>query len=151
LSRLSLTKDQALIKLQRYCAYQERCHQEVRNKLIALKVFGDDLEDVISNLISEGFLNEERYARAYVRGKARIKRWGKMKIVAQLKSRQISDYCIRKGLEELDEELNLENIDYWIEKGRNDYVGQEPYLLKSKISALLNRKGFSYEDFCKKI
>lgn len=146
MSNSGISKDEALSKLQRYCAYQERCHQEVRNKLIGLKVYGDDLEDVISSLISEGFLNEERYARAYVRGKSRIKRWGKMKIRTQLKAKQISEYCIRKGFEELEEIQNRENILHWIQKVEKDYGNLEPYLLKRKTIQYLNNKGFSFEE-----
>ena len=146
MSESSITKEQAIIKLQHYCAYQERCHQEVRNKLIKLNVYGDDLEHVISSLISEGFLNEERYARAYVRGKARIKRWGKMKILGQLKARQISEYCIRKGFEELDPSMNMENIRHWVKKVEQDYKNMEPYLLNRKIVVFLNNKGFTYDE-----
>lgn len=146
MSNSGISKEDALVKLQRYCAYQERCHQEVRNKLVGLKVYGDDLEDVISELISEGFLNEERYARAFVRGKSRIKRWGRIKIQAHLKSKQISDYCIRKGFEELDYDQNKENILHWIRKTELDFQGLEPYLLRQKTIKFLNNKGFSYED-----
>jgi len=99
-----LVNQVALEKLKHYCAYQERCHQEVRGKLLKLKVYGEDLEEVISALISENYLNEERFAKSFVSGKFRIKKWGRYKITQELKKRKISAYCIKKGLEEIDEE-----------------------------------------------
>jgi regulatory protein len=72
-----VSKEDALKKLQRYCAYQDRCHQEARRKLLDLGIYGDDLEEIISELISDNFLNEERFARSFARGKFRIKGWGK--------------------------------------------------------------------------
>lgn len=99
-----MTNGEAIDKMQRYCAYQERCHEEVRSKLIALQVYGDQLEQVMSALITEDYLNEERFARSYARGKYRIKKWGRDKILRELKYRKISDYCIRKAMEEITEE-----------------------------------------------
>lgn len=99
-----LSYDEALAKLQKYCAYQDRCHQEVRTKLIEYKVYGDLLEQVMSELIREDFLNEERFAKSYARGKFRMNKWGRNKILTHLKSKRITKYCIRKGLEEIEEE-----------------------------------------------
>lgn len=90
--------------LRNYCAYQDRCHSEVRTKLLSLQCYGDELEEIIGILIEEKFLDEERYARSYVRGKFNSLKWGKNKILQQLKFKQISDYCIRKGMEEIDPE-----------------------------------------------
>lgn len=105
-----LTYDEALKKLQHYCAYQDRCHSEVRSKLLDLKIYGDELERVILDLISEDFLNEERFAQSYARGKHRIKKWGRHKISANLKMKRVSAYCIRKGLLEIDEEEYLDTL-----------------------------------------
>ncbi len=102
-----LTKEEALSKLQRYCAYQDRCHKEVRSKLLDLGVRGYDVEDVMASLIEENFLNEERYARSFVRGKFRMKQWGRRKIQQELKMKNISAYCLKKGFEEIEEE------EYW--------------------------------------
>lgn len=98
-----LTKEEALQKLQRYCVYQDRCHQEVRTKLIELGVYGLDLENVITDLISDNFLNEERFARSYAGGKFRVKKWGRVRIVQELRRRRISAYCIKKGLTEIED------------------------------------------------
>ena len=99
-----LSKADALKRMQRYCAYQDRCHSEVRSKLIELGVYGDTLEEIMAELIIERFLDEERFARSYVRGKFRLKKWGRVRIKRELKLRKISAYCQRKGLEEIDEE-----------------------------------------------
>ncbi len=98
------SKEDGLAKLQKYCAYQDRCHKEVRTKLLDLGIYGDDLEEIIAELIAEDFLNEERFARSYARGKFRMKKWGRMRIRRELKIRNISEYCIKKGLSEITEE-----------------------------------------------
>ena len=116
MKKIFTEKDRALSKLQKYCAYQERCHQEVRSKLIELKIYGDDLEEIIAELISDNFLNEERFAIAYAGGKFRMKKWGKVRIRIELKKRKISDYCIKKAMQEIDEEGYMEGLYKVIEK-----------------------------------
>ena len=88
-----------------YCNYQERCHNEVRNKLYELGCKTTEVNDLIALLIEKNLLNEERFARSYARGKFRIKHWGRNKIIQQLKLKKISDYCIKKGMSEIDEEV----------------------------------------------
>ena len=85
-----------------YCKYQERCHVEVRNKLYELGCKPSEVEQHIANLVESGTLNEERFAKLYAGGKFRMKQWGREKIKQQLKLRKISDYCIRKGMAEID-------------------------------------------------
>jgi regulatory protein len=98
-----LTPNQAIIKAQMSCAYQERCQQEMRDKLYEWGLHSNEVENIIADLISTNFLNEERFAKAFAGGKFRIKKWGKVKIKIELKKRKISDYCIRKGLAEIDD------------------------------------------------
>jgi regulatory protein len=98
-----MTREVALEKLRKYCVYQDRCHQEVRSKLISLQVFGDDQEEIIVELIKDGFLNEERFAQSYARGKFSFKKWGRNKIKMELQRRNISEFCIAKGMAEIDE------------------------------------------------
>lgn len=86
----------------RYANYQQRCHKEVRNKLYELGATTPEVEELIAELIEERILNEETYARSISRGKFRMKNWGRNKIVQQLKQNKISDYCIKKGLSEID-------------------------------------------------
>lgn len=91
----------ALQKARNYCAYQERCQQEVRNKLLSYGLENDTVESHLAALISEGYINEERFARAFAGGKFRIKKWGKKRIEMELKRRDISPACIRTALKEI--------------------------------------------------
>ncbi len=136
-----ISKDEALIKLQAYCAYQDRCHSEVRTKLLGLKIYGDDLEDIITELIKENFLNEERFARSYARGKFRIKNWGKRRIIQELKKRRISDYCIKKALTEIDEDEYTAAAEKIITKYFNALIGLEP-IKRKKTYEHAARKGY---------
>jgi len=95
-------KQKALQKLKHYCAYQERSHGEVKAKLYSLGVWKKDLEAIMAQLIEENYLNEERFAIAFSGGKFRIRQWGKLKIQYALKQKQVSDYCIRKALSQID-------------------------------------------------
>ena len=103
LPKKSLTKEQAYQKLRHYCAYQDRCHNEVKNKAYLLGLRKPDVEELTSKLIEENCLNEERFARTFAGGKFRIKQWGRMKIIGELKQKQISSYCIAAAMEEIDE------------------------------------------------
>ena len=90
--------------MERYCAYQERCHQEVKTKLRKIGAFGDDSDVVISHLIKNDYLNETRFAILYARSKFSIKKWGKKRIINELKQRKITIYNINKSLEQITEE-----------------------------------------------
>ena len=111
------TQKQALIKAESYCAYQERCQQEVRDKLYSWGLHEVQVENVIAELIASNFINEERFAKAYAGGKFRIKKWGRVKISIELKRRKISTYCIKKGLAEIEEE---EYVAYLKENNKTD-------------------------------
>ena len=126
----------ALLKMQHYCAYQERCHSEVRTKLIELGCFGEDLEGVIADLISENFLDEERFAQMYAQGKFNIKRWGRIRIRLELKAKKVSEYSIKKALNQWDE------VDYF--KGIQDCVVKKSRLLAEQDSYLRRQKLFMY-------
>lgn len=102
-AKKNLTPSQATIKAQLSCAYQERCQQEMRDKLYDWGLHSNDVENIIANLISDNYLNEERFAKAYAGGKFRIKKWGRIKIRLELKKRKISDYCIKKAMQEIDD------------------------------------------------
>lgn len=134
--------DLATEKMKAYCAYQERCHKEVKEKLFKLEVYGDAADEIIITLIQENFLNEERYAEAYCSGKFRIKKWGRNKIKINLKQKGISDYCIKKGMKEIDESEYLETISYWINRLNDKYMGYSDYDKKGKIAQYLMQKGF---------
>lgn len=93
----------ALEKIKRWCAYQERSQQDVRDKLFDYGLWPEAVESIISELIQENFLNEERFAIAFARGKFRIKKWGRLKIRSELKKKRVTDYCIKKALQQIDD------------------------------------------------
>lgn len=99
-----MMREEALAKLRRYCDYQDRCHREVRDKLLSLKVYGEDHAWVVGELLSSGHLNEERFARSFVRGRFRMKGWGRIRLDRELRERDIGDYLRRKAMEEIDGE-----------------------------------------------
>lgn len=107
---MNQSQKDGLSKLMKYCAYQERCHAEVEAKLSSLGLFGQEAGEIIIELSRSGFLDEERFARAFVRGKFRFKGWGRRKIANELKQRKISDYCIQQGFKELDDEIYMEAL-----------------------------------------
>jgi regulatory protein len=106
-----LTPQQALPKLKQFCAYQERCHSEVKEKLYNYGVYQMDAEEIISKLVEDNYLNEERFAIHFAGGKFRIKQWGRIKIKYELKQKKVSEYCIRKALASIDEAEYLKTLD----------------------------------------
>ena len=138
-------KLKVLDRMQRYCAYQERCHKEVRSKLLDIEVYGDDLEEIIMALVQEDYLNEERFARSFARGKFRLKQWGKMRITAELKRRDISDYCQRKAMTEIDQEEYLETAQKLGEKLMQEYSHQSEYVRKQKVIRRMATRGFEFD------
>ena len=99
-----ITPEIALQKLQSYCAYQERCHFEISQKLQEYAIFGERADAIMARLIQDNFLNEERYAVSYARGKFRIKSWGKIKIRQGLKAHFVPEYAIKKAIQGIDNE-----------------------------------------------
>ena len=137
------THEQALEALQHYCAYQDRCHQEARQKLRELGYGGDPAEEVICDLIREKYLDEERFARSYARGKFKIKRWGRYKIKQELKQRNISAYCIKKAMTEIGEEEYMTVLYHDLEKrDRLERKATHPYLRRRKIADYMVKRGF---------
>jgi len=132
----------ALEKLRKYCAYQDRCHQEVRSKLLSLKVYGDELEEIISELIKDNFLNEERFAKSYARGKFRMKKWGRMKIKQQLKLRHVSSYCIKKAMEEIEEDEYLSTLLEILEKQIQKHNKHSLFIAKDKAIKYAFSRGY---------
>lgn len=100
----TLTPQQAMLKAASYCAYQERCYSEVEEKLAEWGIHGTDAGEIMIKLSEQNYLNEERFAKAFAGGKFRTKQWGRTKIVRELKMRKVSEYNIRVGLKEIDDE-----------------------------------------------
>ncbi len=90
-------------KLEYYCAYQERCKQDVKNKLISMNISSRHIESIIQHLLDNDFLNEERFAKAFCRGKFRIKKWGRQRIKRELKGKYITSQNINSALQEINE------------------------------------------------
>lgn len=134
-------------KIASYCAYQERCQQEVRNKLYTYGLHKNEVEELISWLITENFLNEERFAQTFAGGKFRVKQWGRLKITQALQQKEISSYCIKKGLAEIEDSTYVETIKKLAEKKLNEFQLKisNSYQLKDKTSKFLISRGFEPE------
>ncbi len=98
-----ITKEQAFQKAKSYCSYQERTHKEVKEKLYGFGLRKADVEQLLTDLITEDYLNEERFAVQYAGGKFRMKQWGRKKIQYELKQKGLSAWCINKAMKEIDE------------------------------------------------
>ncbi len=145
-------------KMEHYCAYQERCHKEVEQKFIEYRLVPEAREYILLHLLQDNFLNEERFSKAFARGKFRIKKWGKQRIIRELKFRDISAYNIKSALKEIDEneyintfnELALKRLDQIAEtniyKKRKKlanyllYRGWESNLVYGKMNELIVKK-----------
>lgn len=140
-----LTKEQALQKLKHYCAYQERCHSEVKEKLYNLGVWKKNHDEIIASLIEENYLNEERFAIAFAGGKFRVKQWGLVKIKYELKQKQVSEYSIKKAMKQINEE-EYEKVLKKLAEDKYSSLKNEQYLVrKKKTMDYLMAKGFEPE------
>lgn len=141
-SKKSLTPDQAFQKIKQYCAYQERCHREVTEKLYGYGLYKKDVEIILTNLIEENFLNEERFAIAFAGGKFRMKQWGRVKIKYDLKQKGVSNFCITLALKEIDEETYLKTLQSLATKKWESLKGEQYLNRRAKTTAYLLQKGF---------
>jgi len=141
-----LTPNQALPKIKQYCAYQERSHSEVRDKLYSFGITKIDIDEIISKLIDDNYLNEERFAIHFAGGKFRIKHWGKVKIKYQLKQKQVSDFCIKKALAAIDNTAYKKTL-YKLADAKIATLQSEKnsFTRKKKLQDHLLQKGFEME------
>ncbi|MFH1321626.1 MAG: regulatory protein RecX [Bacteroidota bacterium] len=139
------TPKKALSKAREYCAYSERCQQEMRNKLYEWGLIPDVVESIIAELIIENFINEERYAKMFAGGKFRIKKWGRIKIRQKLQAKNISEYCIRKGFDEIDEADYMKTLKEISEKKARLVNETDEYIKRDKIAKYIINKGFEPE------
>lgn len=140
-----MTQKEALEKMAKYCAYQERCIQEVREKLFGNELSSDEIENIICELMDQNFIDEERFAKAYVRGKFKIKGWGRVKIKQHLKHKKLSDYCIKKGFEEINTEEYLTKLSETREKKEKSLKASNEFEKKQKLANFLMGRGFESE------
>ena len=132
-------------KIQAYCAYQERCHMEVTMKLKSWGLIQEAIDLLIIELIQFNFLNEERYARNYARGKFRIKKWGKLKIRMALKKREVFFKCIDIAMLEIDDKTYLNTLKELLQK-KNDVLKEtNSYKRKMKLIQYLVTRGYEYD------
>ena len=131
-------------KIEHYCAYQERCHFDVKNKLNKLGVFGDQLDEYICYLIDENYLSETRYSEAFVRGKYNNNNWGRIKIIMELRSRNISEWNISNALKQISEE-DYENKLYKICKKQVQNDDDTLFAVRNKIIRRLTQKGWEID------
>jgi regulatory protein len=137
------TPEQSLPKIKQYCAYQERCHMEVREKLYSFGLHKNEVDEIISTLITENYLNEERFAIHFAGGKFRMKQWGKIKIKQALKNKQVSEYCIRKALNEIDNNEYRQTF-FKLAEQKLKTLKQEKniFIKKRKLQDFLMQKGY---------
>ncbi|WP_431243371.1 regulatory protein RecX [Flavobacterium sp. P21] len=136
------TPKEALQKLEYFCAYQERCHDEVIAKLQSLKMTTDEIDFIIVKLIEDNFLNETRFACSFARGKHRIKQWGKIRIVNELKARHISSTNITLALKEIDPEEYESTFNELAEKCWNSIHEKNTLKKRKKVCDYLLRRGY---------
>ena len=137
-----LSLDQALQKARHYCAYQERCHSEVKEKLYGFGLRKNDVEEALSRLIEDNYLNEERFAVQFAGGRFRLKHWGKVRIRYELKQRQVGEYCIKKALATINEEDYDRALTKLAESEWESLKNEEPFIRRQKVQAWLVRKGY---------
>ncbi len=138
-----LTPDEALAKLEHFCAYRERCPKEVRAKLAELGVSGQDAVQIFEVLEGDGFFNEARFATAYAGGKFRMNHWGRVRIRLELRLRDIAPHLIQEALDSIDEGEYVKLLRQLLEKKRNQYKDDEQ--MRAKTAASLIRSGFEPE------
>ncbi len=148
---MSLTLEQAKNKLEHFCAYQDRCHTDVISKLYNLKVSSDLHDEILVYLINNKFLNEERFARSFARGKHRISGWGKNKILGELKIRKISANLIKIAMTEIDDTMYFETLNKLAEQRWQSLTDKDINKKKQKLIGFLHRKGYEMEYILDKV
>jgi regulatory protein len=137
-----LTPSQRKLKVEKFCAYQDRSHQQVRNKLYDLGAHSEEVENAIVDLIQTGFLNESRFVEAYVRGKFRMKGWGRLKIRAGLSVHRIDKKMMQKALYQIDEDEYIDRLRKTIDEKLNRVKEKNPYKRKAALVRFAAQRGF---------
>ena len=143
-TKKTYTVEEALAKLQRYCAYQDRCHKEVAQKLKDMQMIPQASEQIIMTLIEENFLNEERFAMAFVRGKFKIKKWGRRRLTSELKQRNISKFLINQALGQISDVEYQTVFEALAYKKANSLKGVSVLKKKKKLADYLLYRGWEH-------
>lgn len=138
----SYTVDEALSKLQKYCSYQDRCHKEVEQKLKEMRMITEASDQILMALIHGDYLNEERFALAFVRGKFKIKKWGRHRLTSELKQRNISKYLIDKALKQISEAAYKASFESLAHKKVASIIGVSAFKKKKKLADYLLYRGW---------
>lgn len=147
----SFTLAEAIQKVEKYCIYQDRCHQEVKNKLYSMHMLPETIDVIMVHLIENDFLNETRFAASFARGKHRIKNWGINRIVRELKLREISEYNIKNAIKEIDIEEYICNFNSISEKHWNQIKETNKWIKRKKFCDFFLRKGFESDLIYQKV
>ena len=142
MKKIRVGKEQAILSIRHFCAYQERAQQEVRDKLYELGMTMPEVEEIIADLISENFLNEERFAISFAGGHFRIKGWGKLKINHALYQKKVSNFNIKMALQSLDQDDYLAKLLELANKKWNSLKGERGLSRMAKTHAFLYQRGF---------
>lgn len=145
LQKKSFTFEEIKQKLINYCVYQDRCHYEVEQKMKEFMLIPEAKEEILLYLLQENYLNEERFARSYARGKFYIKKWGRNKIKVALQQKRISEKLIIKSFEEINEEDYKKEIITFISKNLETNLEKMDFLKKQKVIKNLISKGYEYD------
>lgn len=138
----SYSLKEATKKLEAYCAYQDRCHKEVIAKLRDMGMIPMAVDEIVGHLIKENFLNEERFARSFARGKFNIKKWGKNRIVNELKQRGITKYNLTSALKEIDEETYVQTLEQLATKRLGQLTETNVFKKRKKLADYLLYRGW---------
>lgn len=141
-SHKAYSLNEATRKLESYCAYQERCHKEVIEKLKGMRMIPEAIDQITTHLIQENYLNEERFAKSFARGKFVIKKWGKNRIVNELKLRQISKFNIKSALTEINEQDYHKTLDELAKKRLTQIHESNIQKKKKKLADYLLYRGW---------
>ena len=133
---------EATRKLEGYCAYQDRCHKEVNSKLKEMGMISAAMDEIVGHLIKENFLNEGRFARSFARGKFNIKKWGKKRIINELKQRDITKYNLKLALKEIDEDIYLETLEILAKKRAMQLTETNVFKKRKKLADYLLYRGW---------
>jgi len=140
-----LTVGEAKQKIYNYCAYQERTHLEVKNRLYKFGLHTNEVDELLSHLIVEGYLNEERFAKAFAGGKFRLKKWGRLKIINELESRGLTTNCIRSGMKEIEEPDYEKTLQTLLIKKADLLGDKDTFAKREKLARFGIQKGFESE------
>jgi regulatory protein len=125
-----------------YCAYQERSHREVRQKLYDLGLYTQEVDETLAMLITEGYLNEERFAKAFAGGKFRIKGWGRVKIIHELEARGLTKKCIHAGMLEIPDDDYVDTLTRLLEKKSSTLSESNLFKRRDKLAKFAIAKGY---------